>query len=213
MYTVHGILQSACPLIHYCEIVAHDYCLYHLHVFPTQDVPNEDGEIMTPTVENTANPVFDHASELRLSSPDAWGRVCAPSAALVFRVWRRARCSWWDAAQTGVTSASRTADAPLAGLDQGSAHGIGVGRGEAVPLSLGARLGDKLIGSAVVGLEVLRATVGAATGGGLREIDGWYHVLDDLQRPQGQLKVHQTRFFCACFERATYTAANVRLFL
>lgn len=53
----------------------------------------------------------------------------------------------------------------------------------------GSRFGDKLIGSAVVGLEVLRGAAGAREGRGLRDIDGWYHVLDDLQRPQGQIKV------------------------
>lgn len=52
------------------------------------------------------------------------------------------------------------------------------------------RLGDSLIGSAVVGLSVLRGNfVPGGKGLGLREIDGWYHVLDDLRRPQGQLKV------------------------
>ncbi|CAM9928469.1 unnamed protein product [Discosporangium mesarthrocarpum] len=85
-----------------------------------------------------------------------------------------------------------------AGSGSGAAS-PGGGGGEAAPP--GARLGDKLIGSAVVGLEVLRAAAGLGdtggpgtaprvrTGAGLQEINGWYHVLDDMQRTQGQLKV------------------------
>lgn len=46
----------------------------------------------------------------------------------------------------------------------------------------------------MVGLEVLRGAVDSREGTGLREIDGWYHVLDDLQRPQGQIKVRSWVF-------------------
>ncbi|CAM9386093.1 unnamed protein product, partial [Hapterophycus canaliculatus] len=57
--------------------------------FP-QGALTADGEIITAIVENSSNPVFDHAAQLRLVDPGAWGRVCGPSSALVFRVWRRA---------------------------------------------------------------------------------------------------------------------------
>lgn len=135
-----------------------------------------NGEAITPIVENTANPVFHHAAEMHLSGPEVWSRVCGPSAALVFRVWRRARCSWWDIPETSPTEAQALA----------SFGGRRVGCGAS---TTGSHFGDKLIGSAVVGLEVLRGAVGGREGLGLREIDGWYHVLDDLQRPQGQIKV------------------------
>lgn len=126
-------------------------------------------------VEQSSNPVFNHAAHLRLADPKAWGRVCGPSAALVFRVWRRARCSWWDAPRAASTAtAEQQPSFPT---------------GEGVAAAAGSRFGDKLIGSAVVGLEVLRGAVDAREGLGLRDIDGWYHVLDDLQRPQGQIKV------------------------
>lgn len=143
---------------------------------------------MTPVVDNSLNPVFDHPAQLRLVDPAAWGRVCGPSAALVFRVWRRARCSWWDAAAPGAAASTAAAERQpklpsVLGVTAAAAAGAGVGAGA------GSRFGDRLIGSAVVGLEVLRGVVCAGEGPGLREIDGWYHLLDDLQRPQGQLKV------------------------
>ena len=149
---------------------------------------------MTPVVENSLNPVFDHAAQLRLADPSAWGRVCGPSAALVFRVWRRARCSWWDAPEAATITAAAAEQQPP------RCFGLGVagGGGGAAAAATGSRFGDKLIGSAVVGLDVLRGAVDAREGPGLREIDGWYHVLDDLQRPQGQLKVrkaHHSSFF------------------
>ncbi|CAN0540814.1 unnamed protein product, partial [Ectocarpus sp. 12 AP-2014] len=62
---------------------------------------------------------------------------------------------------------------------------------------------DKLIGSAVVGLEVLRGKTFAPDGLGLREIDGWYHVLDDMQRPRGQIKVR------VCPQRPSSPAAHL----
>eukprot|EP00903_Cladosiphon_okamuranus_P009595 g9134.t1 len=136
-----------------------------------------DGELGTPVVENSLNPVFEHAAQLRLADPSAWGRVCGPSAALVFRVWRRARCSWWVAPEAASGSAAGGQQAKFS-------SGLG-----AAAVATGSRFGDKLIGSAVVGLDVLRGAVDTPEGQGLREIDGWYHVLDDLQRPQGQLKV------------------------
>lgn len=118
-------------------------------------------------MESTSNPVFKHAAEMHLTDSGAWGRVCGPSAALVFRVWRRVRRSWWDAPQN--RQPSEGGEAPAAS----------------------SRFGDKLIGSAVVGLEVLRGAVCSPAGLGLRQVDGWYHVLDDLQRPQGQIKVYK----------------------
>lgn len=142
-----------------------------------------DGEVLTPVVEQSSNPVYNHAVFLRLADPSAWARVCGPSAALVFRVWRRARCSWWDAprAATSTATAEQRPSLPIGGGETAAA---------------GSRFGDKLIGSAVVGLEVLRGAVDAREGRGLRDIDGWYHVLDDLQRPQGQIKVsHIPSFF------------------
>lgn len=132
---------------------------------------------MTPIVENSSNPTFDHTAQLRLLDPSAWGRVCGPSAALVFRVWHRARCSWWDAPQ--LSSSDRAEPPPDCAV------------GERITAASGSRFGDKLIGSAVVGLEVLRGAIGAREG--LRLIDGWYHVLDDLQRPQGQIKVSRDK--------------------
>lgn len=99
----------------------------------------------------------------------------------MFRVWRRARYSWWDDPQTLVAS-----DQPC---DATSGIDIGAGVGAAAAAAAGSRLGDKLIGSAMVGLEVLLGSFGPGEGLGLREIDGWYHVLDDLRRPQGQIKV------------------------
>lgn len=138
-------------------------------LFP-QGMLTADGDMMTPIVENSSNPVFDHAAQLRLVDPGAWGRVCGPAAALVFRVYRRARSSWWNAPRSGPASDSAV--------------------DERVTVTPGSRFGDKLIGSAVVGLEVLRGAMDdAREGQGLRLIDGWYHVRDDLQRPQGQIKV------------------------
>lgn len=137
-------------------------------------------------MESSSNPVFNHVVRLRLVDRDAWGRVCGPSAALVFRVWRRARCEWWETA-------------PRAASNGGG--GGGGGDAEHQPsfapddkgsiVAAGSRFGDKLIGSAVVGLEVLRGKTHAPDGLGLREIDGWYHVLDDMQRPRGQIKVRE----------------------
>ncbi|CAB1118524.1 unnamed protein product [Ectocarpus sp. CCAP 1310/34] len=144
---------------------------------------NADGEVITPIVESSSNPVFNHVARLRLVDRDAWGRVCGPSAALVFRVWRRARCEWWEAAPLAPTNGgggggSHAEHQPsFAPDDTGSI------------VAAGSRFGDKLIGSAVVGLEVLRGKTYAPDGLGLREIDGWYHVLDDMQRPRGQIKV------------------------
>ena len=135
---------------------------------------------MTPVAEKSSNPVFNHASLLRLVDPNSWGRVCGPSAALVFRVWRRARCSWWDPPPQAVAAAAAAAEWQPKSSP-----------GDAGTAAACSRFGDKLIGSAVVGLEVLRGAVGARDAPGLREIDGWYHVLDDLQRPQGQLKVRR----------------------
>lgn len=140
-----------------------------------------DWEAITPLVANTSSPVFDHAAQLHLTSPEAWGRVCGPSAALVFRVWRRARYSWWDDPQTLAAS-----DQPC---DATSGGDKVAGVAAAAAAAAGSRLGDKLIGSAMVGLEVLLGSFGSGEGPGLREIDGWYHVLDDLRRPQGQIKV------------------------
>lgn len=119
--------------------------------------------------------MFEHTTELRLAPREAWRRVCGPSAAFVFRVWRRPRRRWWDATKRSASPTS--SEAPPEGT---------VG-----PAAISsARIGDKLIGSAVVALEVLRGAAGGGREGlGLPEIDGWYHVLDDLQRPQGQLKV------------------------
>ncbi|CBJ27795.1 conserved unknown protein [Ectocarpus siliculosus] len=141
-----------------------------------------DGEVITPIVETSSNPVFNHVARLRLVDRDAWDRVCGPSAALVFRVWRRARCEWWEAA-------------PRAPSNGGGSGGYAEHQPSFAPddkgsvVAAGSRFGDKLIGSAVVGLEVLRGKVHAPDGLGLREIDGWYHVLDDMQRPRGQIKV------------------------
>lgn len=149
----------------------------------TQGTLTTDGEVLTPVVEQPSNPVFNHVAHLRLVDPNAWARVCGPSAALVFRVWRRARCSWWDApqAETSTTTAQQQPSPPSGG---------------GVTAAAGSRFGDKLIGSAVVGLEVLRGAVQSPEGRGLRDIDGWYHVLDDLQRPHGQIKVcHEPTFF------------------
>lgn len=98
----------------------------------------------------------------------------------MFRVWRRARCSWWDAPETASSSAAAEQQAKFSS-----------GLGATAAAAAGSRFGDKLIGSAVVGLDVLRRAMDAREGPGLREIDGWYHVLDDLQRPQGQLKVRR----------------------
>ncbi len=149
---------------------------------------------MTPVVENSSNPVFNHASQLRLVDPKAWGRVCGPSAALVFRVWRRPRRSWWDTLpQASSVAAVAAAAVPAATEKQPKSSPGGV-----VAAAAGSRFGDKLIGSAVVGLEVLRGVVGARDGLCLREIDGWYHVLDDLQRPQGQLKVRRAPAAVSC---------------
>lgn len=145
-----------------------------------------DWEAVTPLVANTSSPVFDHAAELHLTSPEAWGRVCSRSAALVFRVWRRARCSWWDDPQ------SLASDRPCDDVSGGD-KGAGV-----VAAAAGSRLGDKLIGSAMVGLEVLLGSFAPGEGLGLREIDGWYHVLDDLRRPQGQIKVWYKRAWVGC---------------
>ena len=148
-----------------------------------QDATHDDWEAITPLVANTSSPVFDHAAELYLTSPDAWGRVCGRSAALVFRVWRRARCSWWDDPQ--ILASDQSCDAASAG-DKGAGVAAAVVTAAA---AAGSRLGDKLIGSAMVGLEVLLGSFGPGGGLSLREIDGWYHVLDDLRRPQGQIKV------------------------
>lgn len=150
-----------------------------------------DGEATTPTVESTPNPVFNHAVELRLNDASSWERVCGPSAVLVFRVWRRSPCSWW-----GSSSPPAVTDQP----SQGGAGKKAEGRpATSVP---GSRFGDKLIGSAVVGLEVLRGAVDTRKKGmGLREIDGWYHVLDDLQRPQGQIKVGSSGIFPSLVRR------------
>ncbi|CAM9342575.1 unnamed protein product [Scytosiphon promiscuus] len=136
-----------------------------------------DGDIMTRIVENSSNPAFDHAAQLRLVDPSAWARVCGPSAALVFRVWRREHCNWWDAPRPPGTGAAGPSLAPVIE--------------ERVTAALGSQFGDKLIGSAVVGLEVLRGAIDSQEGG-LRVIDGWYHVLDDLRRPQGQIKVSRS---------------------
>ena len=148
-----------------------------------------DEEATTHVVENASNPVFNHAAELRPVGADAWGRLCGPSAAMVFRVWRRAFRSRWDASRTG-----RAID----GGNSGSVDDRGARQEEGVKMNTEAtpatpQLGDKLIGSAVVRLEVLRGVVGTheGVGLGLQEIDGWYHVLDDLQRPQGQIKVNE----------------------
>ncbi|CAM9554962.1 unnamed protein product, partial [Ectocarpus sp. 13 AM-2016] len=149
-----------------------------------------DEEVITPIVESSSNPVFNHFARLRLVDRDAWGRVCGPSAALVFRVWRRARCEWWEAAPRAPSNGG--------GGGGGGDRGDG-GDAEHQPsftpndtgsiVAAGSRFGDKLIGSAVVGLDVLRGKTFALDGLGLREIDGWYHVLDDMQRPRGQIKV------------------------
>lgn len=134
-------------------------------------------------MENSSNPIFNHAAELCVTDPDAWDRVCGPSAALVFRVWRRARGGWWDAPRTPATATD-----PLLAPDDGvdSAGGRGA---TSNTFAAGSRFGDKLMGCAVVGLAVLRGAVTTRGGPRLRKIDGWYHVLDDLQRPHGQIKV------------------------
>lgn len=147
-----------------------------------QSALTADGELITPIVESSFNPVFNHLARLRLVDHDAWGRVCGPSAALVFRVWRRARCEWWEATPRAPSNGGDAEHQPsFTPDDKGSV------------VAAGSRFGDKLIGSAVVGLEVLRGKVYAPDGLGLREIDGWYHVLDDMQRPRGQIKVRERR--------------------
>lgn len=127
--------------------------------------------------------MFEHETELCLARADAWARVCSPSAALVFRVWRCGHYRWWGSSESRTSSIAAATEAPN-GSDGGT---IEVSNEEA--LSSSARFGDTLVGSAVVSLEVLRGCVAKGTGQGLSEINGWYHVLDDLRRPQGQLKV------------------------
>lgn len=157
---------------------------------PMQQVPSgEDDEIVTPTVENSSNPVFAHQSALYLASSHDWGRVCGYEAALVFRVWRRRRGNLWDSLASCTGSPAAVDDVTLG--DRVKSAGA-VATAEAAAgraLSREQRFGDELVGSAVVGLEVLHGCVTGRASHGLREIDGWYHVLDDLQRPQGQLKV------------------------
>lgn len=138
--------------------------------YVSQAAAKNEGEGTTPTIQNTQNPVFAHTTVLPVATPNAWGQVCGSSAALVFRVWQRLPCTWW-----GGTPAEEDDIRGQARVDA-------------------SRLSDKLIGSAVVGLDILRGSGGGGAGGGregqgLHEINGWYHVLDELQRSQGQLKV------------------------
>lgn len=113
-----------------------------------------------------------------------WDRVCGPSSALVFRIWRQAGRNWWRNTQAS--------DAIRPGAEHGAIESEGI--------AAESRFGDKLIGSAAVGLEVLRRAVDTREGQSLREIDGWYHVLDELQRPQGQIKVSGVFCFLLKFE-------------
>ncbi|KAG5176704.1 hypothetical protein JKP88DRAFT_334681 [Tribonema minus] len=138
--------------------------------------PVRGAPIVTGVVRRCASPAYAHAAALRV--PDAerdWPRLCAPAAALVFRVWRRGCAHRLGAGGSGDGT----------GGGDGSSNGGSGAVGP--PPSPRSRLGDALIGAAVVSLAALRRR--ASAGGGLAEIDGWYHVLDELQRPQGQLKV------------------------
>lgn len=153
-----------------------------------QGTRDGDDDAITPVVENASNPVFKHSVDLRVVEPDSWARVCGPSAAFVFRVWSRSRHSPWDVPRTESPEDFGMATNGDRAMEEGPGS-------EEVAMVVPAtpRLGDKLIGSAVVGLDVLRGAVSGCKGPvkGMREIDGWYHVLDELQRPQGQIKVEK----------------------
>lgn len=155
-----------------------------------------DEEVITPVVENASNPVFKHSVDLRVIEPDSWARVCGPSAALVFRVWSRSQHSPWDVPRAGPPEDSGVATNGGCRDDGAMEEGLkerAVLEEVAMVVPATPQLGDKLIGSAVVGLDVLRGAVSGHKGPvkGMREIDGWYHVVDELQRPQGQIKVER----------------------
>ncbi|CAM9477495.1 unnamed protein product [Chrysoparadoxa australica] len=63
----------------------------------------------------------------------------------------------------------------------------------------GARIGDKLIGAAVVPLGALAQ---------LEELHGWYHILDDMQREQGQIKVRVRPSYPLCAATAALSTLD-----
>jgi hypothetical protein len=136
-----------------------------------------EGEVVTQVVRSSSSPAYSAAAELLVPDTEqGWARLCCTAAALVFRVWRRGAPAWWSSAATAAAAAGESAGT----VDE-----------EGASFAASPRLGDKLIGAAVVDLAALRVGSSLRTAG-LSEIDGWYHILDDMQRPQGQLKVRVT---------------------
>lgn len=163
-----------------------------------QGTRDGDEDVITPVVENASNPVFKHSVDLRVVEPDSWARVCGPSAALVFRVWSRSQHYPWDVPRAGLPEDSgivTNGGCRYDGVMEERRKERAVSEEVAMLVPATPQLGDKLIGSAVVGLDILRGAISLSHNGpvkGMREIDGWYHVLDELQRPHGQIKVEKS---------------------